>query len=129
MAGRGDVSGMNVLLGLDGSELSMRALDHAVERARETDDSVTVAVYEGATAVDLDDLAERARSRLTEAGLEADVRRLEADPGSGLVELAEDDFDQIVLGGGTISPMGKIRIGDVIEFVLVNAQTTVTLVR
>lgn len=120
---------MNVLLGVDGSELSMRALDHALERASEANDSITVAVYEGVASVDLDDLEGRARERLGEAGLEADVRRLEADPGSQLVELAENDYDQIVLGGGTISPMGKIRIGDVIEFVLVNAQTTVTLVR
>jgi len=120
---------MKVLLGLDGSELSMRALDHAVERARETGDSVTVAVYEGDSAVDLEDLADRARNRLAESGLEPDVRRLESDPGSELVELSEDGFGQIVLGGGTISPMGKIRIGEVIEFVLVNAKTTVTLVR
>lgn len=120
---------MKVLLGLDGSELSMRALDHAVERAQETGDSLTVAVYDGETGADLDDLADRARNRLTETGLEPDVRRLGNDPGSTLVELAEDDFGQIVLGGGTISPMGKIRIGEVIEFVLVNAKTTVTLVR
>lgn len=120
---------MNLLLGLDGSELSMRALDHAVERARETNGMLTVAIYEGPTEVDLDDLETRAGERLTAVGLEADVRRLEGAPGSQLVELAEHDFDQLVLGGGTVSPMGKIRIGDTLEFVLANAQTTVTLVR
>ena len=93
------------------------------------EDSITVAVYEGATAVDLAELEARAGERLEAAGFEADIRRLEGNPGSQLVHLAEDDFDQIVLGGGTISPMGKIRIGETIEFVLVNAQTTLTLVR
>lgn len=120
---------MKLLLGLDGSELSMRALDVTIERARETGDSLAVAVFEGPESVDLEEIADTARERLAEDGLEAEVHYLEEDPGSQLVELAEERFDRIVMGGGTISPMGKIRIGDVIEFVLVNTQTTVTLVR
>jgi nucleotide-binding universal stress UspA family protein len=120
---------MDVLLGLDGSELSMRALDHTLERAQETGDAITVAVYDGEAGTDPDELADLAVARLEETGLEGDVRHLETDPGSQLVELAADGFGQIVLGGGTISPMGKIRLGEVVEFVLVNAQTTVTLVR
>jgi nucleotide-binding universal stress UspA family protein len=120
---------MKVLLALDGSELSMRALEETVERARAAGDSLTVAVYEGPQAVDLEDVARRARDRLDAAGLDGDVRRIDTDPGSELVALAEDGYDRLVMGGGQISPMGKIRIGDVIEFVLVNAQTTVTLVR
>lgn len=120
---------MNVLLGLDGSELSMRALEQTIERARVMEDAITVAVYEGAADVDLDDVEARAQERLEDAGFDVDLRRIEGEPGSQLVEIAERDYDQIVLGGGMISPMGKIRIGDVIEFVLVNAQTTVTLVR
>jgi nucleotide-binding universal stress UspA family protein len=120
---------MNLLLGLDGSELSMLALDHAIERASESDGTLTVAIYEGPAEVDLDDLESRAVERLTAAGLDVDVRRLQAAPGSKLVELAEHDYDQLVLGGGRISPMGKIRIGNVLEFVLANVQITVTLVR
>lgn len=120
---------MNVLLGLDGSDLSMRALEHAVERAGATGDSLTVTVYEGPGELAPDETAARARERLDAAGIEAEIHRLEDDPGSQLVAMAEEGFDQIVLGGGTTSPMGKIRIGEVIEFVLVNAGTTVTLVR
>lgn len=120
---------MNVLLALDGGDLSMRALDRTVERALAAGDTVTVAVYEGPQSADLDAVAAEARERAAEAGLDVDVHRIDADPGSRLVEMAEDGFDRLVMGGGTISPMGKIRIGDVIEFVLINAQTTVTLVR
>lgn len=120
---------MKLLLGLDGSELSMRALDETAARARDTGDTLAVAVYEGPESVELDEIADRAGERLTEAGLDAEIHYLERDPGSQLVEIAEDGFDRIVVGGGTVSPMGKIRIGDVLEFVLVNAQTSVTLVR
>ena len=70
------------------------------------------------------------RETLDAAGLDAEVRRVEGDPGSRLVEIAEHEgFDQIVIGGGQTSPMGKIKIGQVAEFVLMNADTTVTLVR
>lgn len=121
--------GMHLLLGLDGSELSVRALEQTVERARETGDELTVAVYDGPGELGVDETAERARDHLERAGIDAEVHRLTGDPGSQLVAMADDGVDRIVLGGGVISPMGKIRIGDVIEFVLVNAQTTVTLVR
>jgi nucleotide-binding universal stress UspA family protein len=120
---------MQVLVGLDGSELSLRALDRTLERARETGDSLTVAVYVGTADETLDDLDDLARDRVTSTSVDAEVRRIEGDPGSELVDLGAHGYDRIVLGGGTISPMGKIRLGDVIEFVLANAKTTVTLVR
>ncbi|MFB6310863.1 MAG: universal stress protein [Salinirussus sp.] len=120
---------MEVLLGLDGSEFAERALERAVDRALETGDSLTVVVYAGPVDTDLAALEARARDRLATAGLEPDVRRLESNPGAGLVELAEAGYDRIVLGGGTVSPMGKIRLDDVVEFVVANATTTVTLVR
>ena len=41
----------------------------------------------------------------------------------------EEGFDQIVLGGGQTSPMGKINIGSIAEFVLLNSHITVKLVR
>jgi nucleotide-binding universal stress UspA family protein len=120
---------MQILLGLDGSELSVRALDRTIARARETGDSLTVAVYAGTTDETLDELEGLARDRTASAGVDAAVHRIEGDPGSALLDLAADGHDRIVLGGGTISPMGKIRLGDVVEFVLANATTTVTLVR
>lgn len=119
---------MQVLLGLDGSELSVRALDRTIERAR-PGDSLTVAVYAGTADESLDDLERLARDRIDTTGVDAEIRRIEGDPGSTLVDLAAGGHDRIVLGGGTMSPMGKIRLGDIVEFVLANAKTTVTLVR
>jgi len=68
--------------------------------------------------------------RLAETALDATIRRVEGHPGSRLVEIAEDEgFDQIVLGGGQTSPMGKLQVGSIAEFVLLNSHVTVTLVR
>lgn len=121
---------MRVLVGVEGSEESQRALEQAIDRAIEADDEMTVAVFQkddqsiGGT----EDWVHR---RLDDAGLDATVRRLDAEnPASSLLELCEDgEFEQLVIGGGTRSPMGKIQLGSVTEFVLLNAQTTVRLVR
>jgi nucleotide-binding universal stress UspA family protein len=52
------------------------------------------------------------------------------DPAGRLVELAETEgFDRIAIPGGERSPLGKIQLDSVAEFVLLNATTTVTLIR
>lgn len=121
---------MKVLLGFRGEE-DARALDRTVERAVGAGDALTVAVLEDATAGSTPgSAADRVRERLDEAGLDAEIRRVEGIPGSRLVEIAESEpFDELVLGSGAQSPMGKIEVGTVAEFVLLNSHVTVTLVR
>ena len=122
---------MKVLCGIGGSDDSFRALDRTVERAAVANDDLTVAVVDNEdSSVAPDEVLERAREAVADAGIDAEVRRVEGDPGSQLIEIAEREaFEEIVLGGGHTSPMGKITIGSIAEFVLLNAKTTVTLVR
>jgi nucleotide-binding universal stress UspA family protein len=130
---------MNVLLGIGGSQDSFRALERMAERTAGTGDDLTVAVLENPRSdVAPEEIERRARAAIEDAGLPlADVRGegvvvryLTGDPGPRLVEVADrEGFDRIVLGGGQRSPMGKIAVGEIAEFVLVNARTTVTLVR
>lgn len=122
---------MQVLLGIGGSDDAFLALERTVDRVQHTGDQLTVAVLEN-PSVDtaLDEIAERVRERLAEAAIDATVRRLEGEPGPALVTLAETEgFDEIVLGGGQESPMGKIDVGRIAEYVVLNATVTVTLVR
>lgn len=122
---------MKVLLGIGGSEDSLRALERTIERALEAGDDLTVAVVDNPDSEPTQaELVERARERLAAAGLDAEVRALDGHPGSALVDLAEaEDFDRIALGGGETSPLGKIQLGSIAEFVLLNASVSVTLVR
>jgi len=122
---------MNVLLGIGGSEDSLRALERTIERALEAGDDLTVAVLDNPDSEPTQtEVADRARERLDAAGLDAEVRKLEGHPGSALVDLAESEgFDRIALGGGETSPLGKIQLGSIAEFVLLNASVSVTLVR
>jgi len=122
---------MNVLLGIGGSEDSLRALEEAVTRAKEAGDELTIAIVENPdTSPSERELTERVRETLEDASFDADIRTLSGHPGSQLLELAErGSYDRIVLGGGETSPLGKVQLGSIAEFVLLNARTTVTLIR
>lgn len=120
---------MRVLVGIDDSNHGIKALESALERADETGDELTVAVYAG-PGDSLEENEAAIRDRIETLGADVPVERIETDPGSGIVELAErDNYDQIVLSGGQRSPLGKIKLDDVHEFVLLNSRTTVKLVR
>ena len=122
---------MKVLLAVGGTEGSHAALEEAIARVQEAGDDLTVAVVEREDVPGSADAVEReVRERLADSGLDVEIRRVEGHPGSQLVELADrEGFDRLVLTGGERSPLGKIQLDEMIEFVLLNSETTVTLVR
>ncbi|CCQ36290.1 UspA domain protein [Natronomonas moolapensis 8.8.11] len=122
---------MKALLGIGGSEDSLRALEKAVTRAKEAGDDLTIAIVENPDAsLSQSEIEARASEVLSKTDFEADLRTLAGHPGSQLLELAErGSYDRIVLGGGETSPLGKVQLGSIAEFVLLNARTTVTLIR
>jgi len=124
---------MKTLLGMGGSEDSFRALEDTLDRVEETGDELVVAVVENPdTEKDAEEVVEHARERVKEheGNFDAEVVMLEGHPGSALVEYAESGgYDEIVLGGGERSAMGKIQMGHIAEFVLLNSHVTVKLVR
>lgn len=122
---------MKVLLGVGGSPDSLAALSRVVERAASVGDELTVAVVDNpATDASKADLAARVKREVSKAGVEATVRTVSGDPGSRLVEIAEsEEFDVLALGGGEQTPMGKISVGSIAEFVILNSRVSVFLVR
>lgn len=121
---------MKVLLGIGGDD-SLRALEQTVSRAAEAGDDLTVAVVDDPGGDrSTGDIESEVDAMLDDAGLDAEIRHVGDDAGSELVRIAESEgFDRIALGGGTTSPMGKIQLGRIAQFVLLNAHTTVSLVR
>jgi nucleotide-binding universal stress UspA family protein len=122
---------MRLLLGVSDDDASRRALRRTLARVRETGDELTVAVVarERSDRSPADVLSE-VRNGLDEAGVDAEVVQLEGAAGSELVRLAEEEgFDRLILGGGGESPMGKMELDEVEQYVLLNARTTVTIER
>ena len=121
---------MKVLLGTGGREDGFEALDATLSRTRQAGDDLTVAILDTSTDTDLEEVTRAVRDRIAESDVEAAVHTLTGHPGSELTALAErEDFDRIVLGGGERSPLGKIDLGEIAEFVLLNADVSVTLIR
>jgi nucleotide-binding universal stress UspA family protein len=120
---------MEVLVGVDGSDRSLAALEETAERVRETGDALTVAlVTEGEEASD-DDI-DHVREILDAVGVEAPIERLDGDPGTRLVEFADGgEFDRLVVRGGTRTPMGKMQLDGTLQFILLNTDTTMVLYR
>lgn len=122
---------MRVLVGVEGSEESETVLRNAIERAREAGDELTVAVFAKAEAgQELAEVQAAVERELAAADVRATVTQLEGDPASGLVELAErEGFDQLVIGGGRRTPLGKRYLGQITEYVLLNADVPIRLER
>ena len=122
---------MKVLLGIGGSEDSIRALKKTVDRAESAGDDLTIGILQNPNADRTpDEIESQVREYLSDHAVDATIRHIEGDPGSSLVDIAEsEDYEKIVIGGGQRSPMGKIQLGQIAEFVLLNSHTTVTLVR
>lgn len=122
---------MKVLLGIGGTEDSFRALSETVDRTAAVGDRLTIAILDNpASDVVPGEIEDRVRRAIESAGLSAEVRHVTGDAGSRLTQIAETEgFDSIVLGGGEKSPMGKIRLGSIAEFVVLNATVSVTLIR
>jgi nucleotide-binding universal stress UspA family protein len=122
---------MKTVLGIGGSDDSLRALEETLDRVAETGDELVVAVVENPDSPHgAEEVVEHVEEEVAAHEADAEVVRLEGHPGSALVEYAEDGgFDEIVLGGGEKSAMGKIQMGSIAEFVLLNSHVSVKLVR
>ncbi|WP_158055413.1 universal stress protein [Halorussus halophilus] len=122
---------MKVLLGIGGSDDSLHALTQTVKRAKAANDDLTVIILDNPESErGAEEIEARVKDELQDADFAAGVRRVTGDPGSQLVDIAESEgFDRIVLGGGQRSPMGKIQLGHISEFVLLNSPVSVTLIR
>jgi nucleotide-binding universal stress UspA family protein len=118
---------MNVVVGIDGSDDAFAVFERAINRAREAGDDLTVALVAGV----LDDAAattRRVRETLTDAGIDGTVEHVDGE--GELVELADNGrFDRLVVSGGERTPTGKLSFSPTTEFVLMNADTSVTLAR
>jgi len=138
---------VRILVPMDGSPLSKRALEHALSTHPDADVTVLYVVdyieesYGARALIGSDELRERAhehaRSLFEDARALADeydatieTDTAEGDPSREICAYAADhDVDQIVVGSHGRSPMSRILLGSVAESVTRRAPVPVTVVR
>ncbi|MGI8645140.1 MAG: universal stress protein [Nocardioides sp.] len=115
------------------------ALDRAIEEAK-LRDSLLVVVnshrggddFDSSASRTADDAMEAVRKRLTDAGVNHEVRQLVRgfEPAEDLIGMADSsDADLIVIGLRRRSPVGKLILGSNAQRILLDAQCPVLAVK
>ncbi|MFC6768514.1 universal stress protein [Natrinema soli] len=120
----GDESG----LGADLDDLSVTVVN-VFKEFKAIDDGGNVRSEDLYDEDEFPESVESARDRLAEAGVEVDLVRRHGDPGTEIVEYAEEaDADTIVIPGRKRSPVSKAVFGSVTQDVILKADRPVTIV-
>jgi nucleotide-binding universal stress UspA family protein len=129
---------MEVLVPIDGSECSFRALDFAIEFVRRFEGSLHVVHVSDAETDSTADILERARERLTAAGVEdepeistnVDLAFRPADTvGRDILELvAERGYDHVVMGHHGRGAVERAILGSAAHTVVEEESVPVTVV-
>jgi nucleotide-binding universal stress UspA family protein len=133
---------MKVVVGYDGSDHAMRALERAADLVGTDGQVVVVSSAEprvtpaitGGGHLDPSEFAQRqqaveeARSFLSERGIDTEVREAYGDPGSAIIE-AGADADLVVVGSRGLNRVERLLLGSVSTKVVQRAPGDVLVVR
>ncbi|WP_158058522.1 universal stress protein [Halorussus halophilus] len=129
---------MQILVPIDGSDCSFRALEFATEFARRYEASLHVVHITDAETDATDDIADRARELLAEAGIE-DQPEVSTDVeltfrpanrvGEGILELVEErGYDHVVMGHHGSGAVERAILGSAAHTVIEEEAVPVTIV-
>ncbi|OYT38175.1 MAG: universal stress protein UspA [Desulfurococcales archaeon ex4484_58] len=124
-----------ILVPVDGSENSLKALELALDLAKHYGSSVH-AVFVKPRNVDLGfDPISKAKKRIKEKGVDVDFKTLEYDPSNSSVastilnEIVEGNYDLVVMGARGRTLSSEIDIGSKALAIASNSPVTVIIVR
>ncbi|MFC4450538.1 universal stress protein [Halorussus aquaticus] len=129
---------MNILVPIDGSECSFRALDFAIEFARRFEASLHVVHITDVETDATDDILDRARERLDEAGVidepevstDVDLSFRPAERvGKDILELVDErSYDHVVMGHHGGNAIDRAILGSAAHTVVQEEAVPVTIV-
>ncbi|BES82101.1 universal stress protein [Pyrodictium abyssi] len=123
-----------ILVPIDGSESSLRALDVALDFARRYGSRITV-LHVHAPGEDASSITSAIRKRIEASGLNVVVKTREYKPRATSVaseilsEIIEGGYDLVILGARGSTANEDLMIGSVALSVVVNSATSVMVVR
>ncbi len=130
---------MKILVPVDGSDCSMRALDFGLEFARRYDADLSVVHFTDVRGEDTDRLQARVEEKLADSDIESDssvavdvhLASLKASDriGKNIISVVEDDgYDHVVMGHHGTGRIGMVLLGSAAETVLESCEVPVTTV-
>ena len=123
-----------ILVPVDGSESSLKALDLAMDVARRYGSRVTV-LHVRVKGVGPEGVMERAKARAGSKGLPISFKEVEIDPVFSSVpkaivdEVINGGYDMVIMGARGMTVSEELNIGSVAAAVVMNAPTTIVIVR
>lgn len=124
-----------ILVPVDGSENSLKALDLAVDLAKHYGSKISVLFAKPkGYQVNFDPIA-KAKKRAEKRGIEIEYKSIEFDPadnstaGAILEEIMNGNYDLVVMGARGRTLTGEINIGSKALAVVSNSPVTVIIVR
>jgi nucleotide-binding universal stress UspA family protein len=122
---------VDALLAMPGVEEFSVTLLHVFEEFEAFDDGGggTISSDSFYDPSDVPDTVRAAESKLTEAGVDCEVRMEHGKPGETIIQVVEElDADQVVMSGRKRTPVGKVLFGSVTQAIVLNAGVPVTVV-
>ncbi|MFC6906282.1 universal stress protein [Halalkalicoccus tibetensis] len=130
---------MQILVPIDGSDSSFDALRFGIEFARGFDAGLAVIHFAAERTDATDELFERARAAIAEAGLDAEPELIETEVvtesgaarkvGQRVIGIAEErGYDHVVMGRATSNRLERFVVGSASEAVIEESDLPVTLI-
>ncbi len=124
-----------ILVPIDGSESSLKALDLAVDLAKRYGSKITVIHVKTPGSKLSKSILDKARKRVENKGLPVSFKEVEVDYNTSSIskeildEIIDGGYDLVVLGARGMTVSEELNIGSVATSVVLNAPTTVIVVR
>jgi len=130
---------MKVLVPVDGSDCSMRALDFAIDFARRYDADLDIVHFTDVRGEDTDALMDRVKAELDETDIESDptvavdihLARFKASNriGRNIISMVEEDgCDHVIMGHHGTGRVGTFVLGSAAKTVVKSGDVPVTTV-
>lgn len=124
-----------ILVPIDGSESSLKALDLSVDLAKRYGSKITVIHVRISGLSSTKDVLDKAKKRVENKGLPVFFKEVEIDYKDSSIskaildEIIEGGYDLVVLGARGMTVSEELNIGSVATSITLNSPTTVIIVR
>ncbi len=124
-----------ILVPIDGSESSLKALDLSVDLAKRYGSKITVIHVKVSGTNSNENVLDKAKKRVENKGLPVSFKEIEIDYNSSSIskaildEIIDGGYDLVILGARGMTVSEELNIGSVATSIVLNAPTTVIIVR